>query len=148
MEGSTSMKDSKEYSEGIALLDGEDSNHKQDDVADSSRRSFLGVGGATAVALAVGIPLEPVFEGKHGEAEASVVPYKSNTRANNSWNYRKSTAQNEKINVGEQPDNGDLQRYTDYSGMWAKALKHDGLGVPNAASFLSLLNALQSGRFQ
>ncbi len=37
--------------------------------AATSRRSFLGkVGGVTAVALTAGIPLEPFFEGKHGEA--------------------------------------------------------------------------------
>ncbi len=116
--------------------------------ADSSRRSFLGgVGGATAVALAVGIPLEPMFEGKHGEAEASVVSYRSNNRTNDSWNYRKSTAQAEKIDVGELPDNGDSQSYTDYSGNWSKCLQHDALGIPNRASYQSLLYALQSGRF-
>ncbi len=104
--------------------------------ADSSRRSFLGkvgVGGAAAVALAA-VPLEPLIEGKHGEAEASVVDYRSNNRANDSWNYRKSTAQNEKIDVGELPDNGDLHRYSDYSGIWTKCLQHDQLGIPNRAA--------------
>ena len=100
-----------------------------------------------AVALAVGIPLEPMFEGKHGEAEASVVSYRSNNRTNDSWNYRKSTAQAEKIDVGELPDNGDSQSYTDYSGNWSKCLQHDALGIPNRASYQSLLYALQSGRF-
>ena len=115
---------------------------------DSSRRSFLGkVGGATAVALAAGIPLEPVFEGKHGEAEASVVPYRSNRRTNNSWQYRRDTAQAEKIDVGQLPDNGDLQRFTDYSGNWSKCLQHNVLGIPNPISYQSLLYALQTGRF-
>ena len=88
------MKDPQKGSEATSPVHGEDSDHKNPDVpSDSSRRSFLGtVGGATAVALAVGIPLEPVFEGKHGEAEASVVSYGSNSRANASWNYRKNTA--------------------------------------------------------
>jgi hypothetical protein len=114
--------------------------------ADSSRRSFLGrVGGATAVALAAGIPLEPLFEGK---AEASVVPYRSNNRANDSWNYRKSTAQAEKIDVGVLPDNGDLRRFTDYSGSWSKCLKHDALGIVNRASYQSFLYALTTGRHQ
>ena len=105
------MKDPQKGSKATSPVHGEDSDHKNPDVpSDSSRRSFLGtVGGATAVALAVGIPLEPVFEGKHGEAEASVVSYKSNNRTNDSWNYRKSTAQDEKINVGVLPDNGDIQ---------------------------------------
>src|SRR5208283_2257200 len=116
--------------------------------AETSRRSFLGkVGGATAVALTVGIPLEPLFEGKHGEAEASVVSYRSNHRANDSWNYRKSTAQDEKIDVGVLPDNGDSERFTDYSGNWSKCLQHDALGIPNYASYQSLLYALQTGRF-
>src|SRR5271165_7087496 len=115
---------------------------------DSSRRSFLGkVGGATAVALAAGIPLEPVFEGKHGEAEASVIHYRSNRRTINSWQYRRDTAQAEKIDVGELPDNGDLQRFTDYSGNWSKCLQHSVLGIPNPTSYQSLLYALQTGRF-
>ena len=115
----------------------------------TSRRSFLGkvgIGGAAAVALAA-IPLEPLIEGKHGEAEASVVEYRSNNRTNNSFNYRKGVAQNEKINIGEQPDNGDSHRFTDFSGSWSKCLKHDYLGIVNRSSWLSLVNALQSGRF-
>jgi hypothetical protein len=88
-----------------------------------------------------------MFEGKRGEAEAAVVSYRSNNRANDSFNYRKSTAQAEKIDVGELPDNGDLQRFTDYSGNWSKCLQHDAVGVPNRASYQSLLRALQTGRF-
>ncbi len=116
-------------------------------VADHSRRSFLGkVGGATAAVLAVGIPLEPLFEGKHGEAEASVVHYGAAARTADSYNYRVDTAQGERINVGELPDNGDAQRFSDYSGLWSKSLKHDALGIPNAQSYNSLLNALESGK--
>ena len=117
--------------------------------AGSSRRSFLGkvgVGGAAAVALAA-LPFEPAIEGKHGEAEASVVEYRSNNRTNDSYNYRKGVAQNEKINNGELPDNGDSQRYTDFSGSWSKCLKHDYLGIVNRASWLSLQYAMQTGRF-
>jgi hypothetical protein len=117
--------------------------------ADSTRRSFITrVGGTAAVALAAGIPLEPLFEGKHGQAEASVVRYGAGARTNASFEYREDTARAERIDVGELPDNGDLQRFTDYSGNWSKCLRHDGLGVPNAASYLSLLHALRSGRFQ
>src|SRR5271165_3077200 len=142
------MKDLKECSQDIGLLNGEDANHNNKDVpADSSRRSFLGtVGGATA-AIAVALPLEPLFEGKHGQAEASVATYKSNRRANDSWNYRKSTAQDEKIDVGVLPDNGDSQRFTDFSGNWSKCLKHDYLGIPNSAAWQSLVYALSTGRF-
>jgi len=122
--------------------------HRKDVPNDSSRRSFLGkvgVGGAAAVALAA-VPLEPLIEGKHGEAEASVVDYRSNNRANDSFNYRKSTAQNEKIDVGELPDNGDARRFSDYSGSWSKCLQHDALGIPNRAAYRSMLYALSSGR--
>src|SRR5271157_5799384 len=118
-------------------------------VSSPSRRKFMGTIGGVAAAAAVtaAVPLEPLFEGKDAEADAAVAPYKSNTRANDSWNYRKSTAQNEKINVGVLPDNGDAQRFTDFSGNWSKCLKHDGLGVPNAAAWQSLVYALETGRF-
>jgi hypothetical protein len=151
------MKDPQEFCGGASPLHSEDTHHNNEKAtkpsganvpADSSRRSFLGtVGGATA-ALAVALPLEPLFEGKHGQAEASVVQYGSSSRAYASWKYRDNTADAEKIDVGELPDNGDLARFTDYSGNWSKCLKHDALGVPNARSYNSLLNALQSGRFQ
>ena len=116
--------------------------------ASSSRRTFCKAGGATALVLAAGIPLEPLFEGKHGEAEASVVQYGSAARMNASFDYRVAMADLEKIDVGELPDNGDTKRFTDYSGSWSKALRHDALGVPNAASWLSLTNALYTGQFQ
>jgi len=144
------MKDEEKRSEGTPPVQGEEADHNKQDVpADSSRRSFMGkvgIGGAAAVALAA-VPLEPLIEGKHGEAEASVVTYKSNNRANDSWNYRKGVAQNEKINNGVQPDNGDSERFTDFSGNWSKCLQHDALGIPNHASWLSLTYALQTGRF-
>ncbi len=152
------MKNLQEFSERSALLDGEDAGHnkknsRRDDAAnvpaDANRRSFLGaVGGATAVVLTVGIPLEPLFEGKHGQAEASVVPYGSAARTQASWQYRDSTADAEKINVGELPDNGDSQRFSDFSGSWSKCLKHDYLGMVNRSSWLSLAHALQSERWQ
>ncbi len=144
------MKSPQKECENIAPLEREDTHHGPENhrksgpgsPADSSRRSFMGkvgMGSAAAVALAA-VPLEPLIEDKHGDAEASVVDYRSNNRANDSWNYRKSTAQNEKIDVGELPDNGDLHRFTDYSGNWSKCLKHDALGdskscrVPQPAS--------------
>jgi hypothetical protein len=114
----------------------------------ATRRSFLStVGGATAAALAVGIPLEPMLEGKHGEAEASTIAYLPNLRYLACYNYCVQTAQSNKLNVGVLPDNGDLARFSDYSGVWSKSLRHDGLGVPNAQSWVSLAAALQSGRF-
>jgi hypothetical protein len=117
--------------------------------ADNSRRSFLGkmgVGGAAAVALAA-VPFEPLIEGKHGEAEAAVADYRSNNRANDSFNYRKGVAQDEKINIGELPDNGDAERFSDFSGSWSKCLPHTALGIVNPAAWRSLVHALESGRF-
>jgi len=150
------MTDQKDNSLSAAALRGDDAHHNEENntkhnganrPTDSSRRSFLGtVGGATA-ALAVALPLEPLLEGKHGEAEASTVPYRSNNRAYASWKYRDSTADAEKIDVGVLPDNGDSQRFNDFSGSWSKCLKHDYLGIVNRASWLSLTHALQTGRF-
>lgn len=144
------MKHSQQRPDSTSTLHGEEAqyNHKGAP-ADSSRRSFLGtVGGATAAALAVGIPLEPVFEGKHGQAEAAVVSYGSSGRAHASFEYREEMAEAAKIDVGQLPDNGDSQRFTDFSGSWSKSLKHDALGVPNAASWTSLVHALKTGRSQ
>src|SRR5882762_5125951 len=119
------------------------------DPEDPSRRSFLGkVGGVAAVAIAAGsIPLEPLVGGRHSVAEASVVSYDSTARQAANFDYRTSTAQAEDINVGVRPDNGDATRFADFSGNYSKALVHDALGVPNPTSWLSLRNALMSGRF-
>jgi len=111
-----------------------------------NRRNFV-KGAATLTAVAAAVPLEPLFGGKHSVAEASVVPYGSAARAAASFNYRTSTAQAENIDVGVQPDNGDATTFTDFSWSYSKALAHDGLGVPNAASFLSMKNALTTGSF-
>ena len=147
------MNDPQSCPEGTPPVAGEETRDKQtqqaNGPADTSRRSFLGkmgVGGAAAVALAA-VPFEPLIEGKHGEAEASVVPYRSNNRTNDSFNFRKNTAIAEKIDVGVLPDNGDSRRFTDFSGSWSKCLQHDALGIVNRASFLSLTHAMQTGRF-
>jgi hypothetical protein len=144
------MKDQQGCPEGTPAAAGEETHDNQkEQVKGTSRRSFLGkmgVGGAAAVALAA-VPLEPLIEGKHGQAEASVVFYRSNNRANDSFNYRKNTAIAEKIDVGVLPDNGDSHRFLDYSALHSKGLEHDALGIPNRASYQSLLHALQTGRF-
>ncbi|HLA10830.1 MAG TPA: vanadium-dependent haloperoxidase [Pyrinomonadaceae bacterium] len=109
-----------------------------------SRRNFV-KGAATIATVAASVPLQPLLGEKESVAEASVIDYNSSLRANASFNYRKSMAQAEKINIGAQPDNGDAARFTDFSSSYSKALLHDGLGVPNAAAILSLKNALTTG---
>jgi hypothetical protein len=115
-----------------------------------SRRKFLGnVSGVAVAAVTAGaIGLEPLLGGKESVADASVVPYSSEGREDKSFNYRVRTTNAEKINVGQQPDNGDATRFTDFSGSYSKALLHDALGVPNAASWLSLKHALKTGEFE
>jgi hypothetical protein len=65
---------------------------------------------------------------------------------NDCFNYRKNAALSQRVNVGRQADNGDAARFTDFSGNFSKALQHDALGIPNSAAFLSLRNAMASGR--
>jgi hypothetical protein len=114
-----------------------------------TRRGFLGgAGSAAAAAIAAGaIALEPLLDQKHSAADAAVSSFQPATRAVASMQYRKSTAQAEHINVGVQRDNGDVAAFTDFSGSYSKALLHDGLGVPNAASWLSLKNIMETGKF-
>ena len=148
------MKDPQKSSEGVEPVQGEatsppEKQQGKDSSHDSSRRLFMGkmgIGGAAAVALAT-VPLEPLISGKAGEAEASVIDYRSNNRANDSFNYRKGVAQDEKINNGELPDNGDIDRFSDYSGNWSKCLKHDALGIVNPSSYRSFLHALTTGQW-
>jgi hypothetical protein len=115
-----------------------------------SRRKFLGnVSGVAVAAVTAGaIGLEPLLGGKESVADASIVPYSSEGREDKCFNYRVRTAHAEKINVGQQPDNGDATRFTDFSGSYSKASLHDALGVPNAASWLSLKHALKTGEFE
>jgi len=145
-EGATSVQDKASHN---------DQPKRQDEITpagrtDTSRRSFLGkmgLGSAAAVALAA-VPLEPLVEGKRGEAAASVVNYNSAARAAASYNYRTKVAQNNFINIGELPDNGDAERFSDYSGSWSKCLPHPHLGIVNPQAFQSLTHALGTGRFQ
>src|SRR5258708_15877523 len=129
---------------------------KQDDVIISetkkskqesiSRRKFV-KNAATMAAVAAAIPLEPLLGGKESRAEASVISYSYSTRAQDSFNFRVNKAKAEDIDIGVQPDNGDAAKFTDFSALYSKALKHDGLGVPNAASYQSFEKALSSGSF-
>lgn len=111
-----------------------------------SRRNFV-KSAATVAAVAATVPLKPLL-GDHGSiAEASTIPYQSNKRTNDSFLYRRRVAQENKIDIGVVPDNGDRAAFTDFSALHSKALRHDGLGVPNKISYQSLLDALESETF-
>ena len=112
-----------------------------------SRRKFV-KGAATLAAAAATVPLKPLLGGSGSTADASTIPYESNKRANDSFLYRRRVAQENKIDVGVLPDNGDRARYKDFSALHSKALAHNGLGVPNQVSMLSLLNALEDESFE
>jgi hypothetical protein len=114
-----------------------------------SRRQFLGgVSGVAAAAVTLGaIGLEPLVGGKDSVAKASVVRYPVDGRADASLRYRIETAKAEDVNVPEQADNGDAKRFKDFSGNYSKALAHDALGVPNLASYQSLIFALTTREF-
>ena len=109
-----------------------------------SRRRFV-KGAATVAAVAATVPLKPLLGG--ADAEASTIDYEPNKRTNDSFIYRRNTAIANKINIGEVPDNGDLTRFTDFSGNFSKTLQHDGLGVPNHMSYQSFIDALTSETF-
>lgn len=112
-----------------------------------SRRNFV-KGAATLAAAAATIPLKPLAGGAGSTADASTIPYESNTRANDSFQYRRRIAQENKIDIGLRPDNGDRARYKDFSALHTKALPHNGLGVPNQTSYLTFLNALEDESFE
>jgi len=108
-----------------------------------SRRIFV-KGAATVAAVTASVPLQPLLGGSQSTAQASTIDYEANKRTNDSFIYRRNTAIINKINVGELPDNGDRARYADFSALHSKALRHDALGVPNQASYQTLINALES----
>ena len=87
-----------------------------------SRRNFV-KGAATLAAAAATVPLKPLLGGPGSTADASTIPYESNKRTNDSFLYRRRVAQENKIDVGVLPDNGDRARYKDFSALHSKALR-------------------------
>jgi hypothetical protein len=110
------------------------------------RRAFLKNVGGVAAAAAI-VPLQPLLGGKETLAEASDIQYDDAGRAAASLNVRTTAAQNENVDPGELPDNGDFALYADHSGTYSKALVHDSLQIVNQNSFNSLVNALTTGSF-
>jgi len=111
-----------------------------------SRRNFV-KSAATVAAVAATVPLKPLLGDPSSIVEASTIPYQSNKRTNDSFLYRRRVAQENKIDIGVVADNGDRAAFTDFSALHSKALRHDGLGVPNRISYQSLLDALESETF-
>src|SRR5436305_14389024 len=126
--------------------DKKDLHDSEQETGKLSRRKFF-KGAATIAAVAAVVPLGPMLGGKESVAEAAGGNGNSSAanRMNDCFNYRKNTAQAERVNTGPQADNGDTARFTDFSCSYSKALLHDNLGVPNAAAFLSLKNAFATG---
>ena len=114
-----------------------------------SRRAFLrGAGGLTVVSMAAAaIPLEPLLRESRSKAEAAVISYNDVTRASGSLSYRQTTAQNEDIDLGVLPDNGDAAAFSDHSGTWSKVLPHPNLGIVDNTAYGTFIDALTTGKF-
>ncbi|HEX3101672.1 MAG TPA: vanadium-dependent haloperoxidase [Pyrinomonadaceae bacterium] len=111
-----------------------------------SRRKFFGKLGSAALGAAAVGPTLPLVDKKSSSVSAAANGNnEAPGRMNDCFNYRKNAAQAQRINVGAQQDNGDTARFTDFSGSYSKALLHNSLGVPNAAAWLSLRNAMTNG---
>lgn len=126
-----------------------DSEKQPDDSNETSidRRKFIKGAASTVAAAAAAISLEPLIGTKESSVEAAVVPYNAGKRAKRSFQYRVDRAKKQFIDVGVQPDNGDVKRFRDYSGNYSKALRHDALGIPNADAFNSMRRAFKTGKY-
>ena len=109
-----------------------------------SRRRFIGSIGAAVGAISA----TPFLGGETALAAPAPAAKGSDApgRMNNCFAYRRDAAIASRLNVGPQRGNGDLSRYSDGSGVYAKGLLHDSLGIPNAGAVASLTKALQTGR--
>ena len=114
-----------------------------DDQETVSRRRFIGGLGAAVGAIGAA----PLLGGN--DSTASAAPAATGSagpgRMNECFAYRRDAAINSRVNV-QQSGNGDVTRYSDYSGIYSKGLLHDALGIPNAAAAASLLSALRTGK--
>lgn len=110
-----------------------------------SRRHFIGGIGAAVGAIGAA----PLLGGDESTAKAAAPGAAGGKagagRMNDCFAYRRDAAINSRVNV-QQSGNGDIDRYSDYSGIYSKGLLHDALGIPNAAAAASLLHAFQTGK--
>ncbi len=113
------------------------------------RREFLGkIGKAAVAATAIGVATPFASEaGSSVSAQKLGASETANARSRMDFcfNYRRNMALVQRVDVGVQPDNGDMAAYTDFSGSYSKTLLHDSLGIPNPVSWLSLRTAMLSG---
>ena len=65
---------------------------------------------------------------------------------NDCYAYRRDAAIANRVMGVNQTGNGDLARYSDYSGIYSKGLLHEALGIPNAGAAASLIHAFQTGK--
>ena len=107
-----------------------------------SRRRFIGSIGAAVGAIGV----TPLLGGKESTTLAAPGSSGSPGRMNTCFAYRRDAAIASRVNIGPQAGNGDLAKYSDYSGIYSKGLLHDALGIPNADAAASLLRAFQTGQ--
>lgn len=126
-----------------------------DESKEVSRRRFLGTLGATVGAIGAAPVLggiqsvavgAPDNNGQGNDGDHTGNGNSAQRRMNDCFRYRKETAESDRVTPGIQNGNGDIARYSDYSGSYSKALPHDALGIPNAAAFVSLKSAMESGR--
>ena len=114
-----------------------------------SRRKFLGDVGKAGLGAAA-VAAIPLSGAKSSTAAAAPALAAGNSgapgRMNDCFAYRRDAAINSRVNVGPQAGNGDIARFTDFSGMYSKGLRHDAVGIPNAAAALSLIKAFQTGK--
>ena len=113
--------------------------HKND-LQTPTRRKFLGtVGAATAATLAIGV--KPFLGGNESVAEAADGNSSSPGRMNDCFNYRKNAALANRVSVGTQADNGDAERFTDFSGNYSKALLQSSRDIAEIAYQLNFHTA-------
>ncbi len=113
----------------------------------ASRRAFLGhVGGLTA-AVTAGALTGGAAQAAAGQG-ISAIDSSSNprVRALKCFNNRVSAAQAElNVRIPNEVTNGDEQRFSNRIGNYSKGLVHNAIGEVDAASYASLLNAVNGG---
>jgi hypothetical protein len=116
----------------------------------SSRRQFLGQVGVAA-GLAASTLAAPVASAQENSRNVSGIAAPGNVtngRLLQAFELRVSEAASDALlGPARNVNNGDLTLYPDHGGTYSKGLAHDEFGRVTAASYESLTNALNSGKF-